>query len=265
MSAGGKPGVWVMLTMPWLCDGAPCSISRDQREDAAGRLRLGALPHQRDQEIDLAIGLVERPALAQEAVEQRGGAAAGRRHVDMRVGAVADHRARVAHHLRRHVGVVVEAGDDRDPIADESADAAQQFALAVLVMLGHHRAVQVEIDAVDRGLRGEVVEDGAGDPLIGRALDIGGGRRRAPAQRQQVVAFRAQRLDRAGDRDVVAVDGVDQLGAADKAGPRIGPREIVPGRALRRKGVGLVLKPADRDPRHPSPLPPQCAATQPRV
>src|SRR5712691_7958002 len=64
---------------------------------------------------------------------------------------------------------------------------------------------------------------------------------------------RPQGLDRAGNRDVVALDGIDQLGPADKAGPRIGPLEIGPGGALRCERVGLVLEPADRDPRHPMP------------
>ena len=36
----------------------------DQLEDAFGRLHQGALPDQRDQEIELPIGLVERPAVA---------------------------------------------------------------------------------------------------------------------------------------------------------------------------------------------------------
>jgi hypothetical protein len=119
-------------------------------------------------------------------------------------------------------------------------------------MLGDHRAMQVEIDAVERHMRGEVVEDITGDLLIGVALDIRGGRRRAPAERQQLMAERLQRLDRAGDRQVEPLDRIDQLGPAHKAGPGVGPLEIGPARASRRKGVGLVLKPADRDPRHPT-------------
>src|SRR6266496_5426608 len=90
----------------------------------------------------------------------------------------------------------------------------------------------------------------AGDSLIGLALDVRGGRRRAPAQRQQLMPPRPQGLDRAGNRDVVPGDGVDQLGPTDKGRPGIGPLEIGPGGALRRKRVGLVLKPADCDPRH---------------
>ena len=43
----------------------------DQGEEAARRLGLGALEHQRDQKIDLSIGLIERPALAQQPIKQR--------------------------------------------------------------------------------------------------------------------------------------------------------------------------------------------------
>jgi hypothetical protein len=222
----------------------------DQRKDPFGRLGHRALPDQRNEKIDLAVGLVEWPPVLQQAVEQSGGAAAGRRHVDMRIGAVADHRAGVAYHLRRQIGVVVEAGHDRDPVTDQGADAAQQFALAVLVMLGDHRTMQVEIDAVERLSRGEIFEHRAGDLLVGVALDIGGRRRRAPARRHQLVPQFLQCLNRAGDRDVEALDRVDQLGPANKARPGVGPLEIGPGGALRRKGVGLMLKPADRNPRH---------------
>src|SRR5262249_60188312 len=96
----------------------------------------------------------------------------------------------------------------------------------------------------------EVFEHRARDLLVGVAVDIGGRRRRAPAQRHELVPELLQSLYRARNRDVEALDGVDQFGAADKARPCIGALEIGPGGALRRKGVRLVLKPADRNPRH---------------
>jgi hypothetical protein len=195
MSAGGNPGVWVTLTIPWLCEppGAPLlspprsMSSISAKMPLAGSIRVHCHTSGIRKSI-LAVRLVERPAVLQQAVEQLGGAAAGRRHVDMRIGAVADHRTCVAHHLRGQVGVVVEAGDDRHPVPDQRADAAQQLAFAILVMLGDHRAMQVEIDAVERPSRREVVENAASDLLVSLALDIGGRRRRAPAQWHQVVA-----------------------------------------------------------------------------
>ena len=100
---------------------------------------------------------MQGPALGDEPQQQLRGTAAGGRHIDMRVGAVADHRTGVPHHLRGQVGVVVEAGDDRQLLPDLRPDAAQQLALAVFVVLGHHRAVQVQIDAVDRPLRRQIL------------------------------------------------------------------------------------------------------------
>src|SRR5215469_15167328 len=64
----------------------------------------------------------------------------------------------------------------------------------------------------------------------------------------------AQRLDRTGDRDVIARHRVEQRRPPHIAGPGIGAREILPGRALRRESIGLVLETADRDARHSTDL-----------
>ena len=53
-------------------------------------------------------------------------------------------------HRLRHVGVEVQAGDDGDLGPDDLAHARQQVAFAVVEMFGDHRAMQVEIDAVER-------------------------------------------------------------------------------------------------------------------
>jgi hypothetical protein len=66
----------------------------DQLEDTLGRFHQRALPHQRDQEIELAVGLVERPAILQQPIEKPGGATASSGRIDVRIGAVADHRRR---------------------------------------------------------------------------------------------------------------------------------------------------------------------------
>ena len=118
-----------------------------QIEDRLGRLDEGALPDQRDQEIELAVGAIDRPLLLEQPVEQLDRALAGHRHVDVRIGAIADQRRRQLRHLGRQVGVIVEARHDRQLVADDAADAAQQLAFAVLGVLRDHRAMQVEIDA----------------------------------------------------------------------------------------------------------------------
>ena len=53
------------------------------------------------------------------------------------------------HHRARDVRVQVEARHDRHARADDAAHAREDLAFAVVEMLGDHRAVQVEVDAVD--------------------------------------------------------------------------------------------------------------------
>ncbi len=71
----------------------------------------------------------------------------------MRIGAIRNQRVAVLHHRLRHVGVQIEAGDDRNAISHLLADARQELALAVVEMLGHHRAMEVEVNPVDRAGR----------------------------------------------------------------------------------------------------------------
>ena len=78
------------------------------------------------------------------------GGAAGVGHVDMRIGAIGDQRVGMLNHFGRHVGVQIEAGHQRHLLADHLAHAAQDFAFAVVEMFGHHRAMQIEIDGIER-------------------------------------------------------------------------------------------------------------------
>ena len=64
--------------------------------------------------------------------------------IDMRVGAHGDEGVGVAGHELGDVAVQVERGDDGDVGAHRSPKAAEQFAFAILVRLGDHRAVQMQ-------------------------------------------------------------------------------------------------------------------------
>ena len=75
--------------------------------------------------------------------------AAGVGHVDVGVGAVSDQCIRMLDHFGRHIGVQIEADDQRQILAYHLAHARQRFAFAVVEMFGHHRAVQIEIDGID--------------------------------------------------------------------------------------------------------------------
>ena len=119
-------------------------------ERAAG-LDGGALPGQRDQEVDSPPRLAQALA-GKQALDQGQAAGTCGREVDVRVGAVGDQGVAVRDHGLGQVGVQVEGGDDRDR-SDLVAHPAQKFSLAVVQMLGDHGAVQVEEQGVKRAGR----------------------------------------------------------------------------------------------------------------
>ena len=82
----------------------------------------------------------------------RGALSAGS-HVHVRIGAIGNESVAMRDHRLRHVGMQVEAGDNGNARAHQAAHARQKLAFAVVEVLGHHRAVQVEIDSVDRTRR----------------------------------------------------------------------------------------------------------------
>src|SRR5262249_37341082 len=71
-----------------------------------------------------------------------------------------------------------------------------------------------------------------------------------PGKRHDVMAELGQALDRARDRHVEALHTRNHLRPTQEGRPGVGPYELLPGRLLRRKRIGLVLKAADGDTRH---------------
>jgi hypothetical protein len=108
------------------------------------------LRRQPGQEIERTHRLGKRPARSDRAFEQLRGTRARGGHVDVRIGAIGDETVRVFQHRARDIRMQVEARDDRHARTDDSADTREDLAFAVVEMLGDHRAMQVEIDAVDR-------------------------------------------------------------------------------------------------------------------
>ena len=130
------------------------------------------------------------------------GGAAGVGHVDMRIGAVGDQRIGVFDHLRRDIGMQVEADHQRQILADHLAHARENFAFAVVEMLGDHGAVQVEIDRIEPARRLDAVDQDLGDALVGI---FGHMRRRAGGsedRRYQLPAIGFGRLDEACEPDI---------------------------------------------------------------
>src|SRR6476659_2484358 len=92
----------------------------------------------------------------------------------------------------------VEAGDQRQLLADHLAHAGENFTFAVVEMLGNHRAMQVEVDGVELSRRRDAVDHYPDDALIGILCDM---RRRARATgdcRYQFPAFCVGGLDETG-------------------------------------------------------------------
>ncbi len=85
--------------------------------------------------------------------QQIGATRAGVGAVDVRVGAVGAHRAGMLQHAPRDVGMQVQAGDQRHRRPDHCAQPLQQLAFGIVHVLGHCRAVQVEVDASKPPLR----------------------------------------------------------------------------------------------------------------
>ena len=131
----------------------------------------------------------------------------------------------------------------------------KQLAFAVLGVLRHHGAVQVEVDGVERAELREVLVEQRPHLLVGILGDVGSRRRRRPGERHDLVAELGQALHGAGDRDVEAFDAGDHLRPAQQRRPGVGAHELLPGRLLRREGIGLVLKATHSDSRHEAFLP----------
>ena len=180
-------------------------------------------------------------------MEPEGGAPPGLGHVDMRIGAVDLQKIGVAHHLRRHVGVEVETDRDGQALAQQVAQAAQQLALPVLMAFGDHRPVQVQIDAVQVARCPQVLQQHPGDGLKSLVRDMGGGRRRTPAERQDFMPQLLQRLQRSGDRQVDPGHARRKFISPEQTRPALGFQEMTERRLGGRKGVGFVLKAADGD------------------
>ena len=132
------------------------------------RLHQRALAGERHQKIHLPKRLGPARLAAHQAQQQPHRLGAGIAHIHMRIGAKRHQRIAQRHHLRRHIGMRVEARGDGRIGADHGAHPAQQFALGIREIITDHGAMQVEIDAIQRASLQRMREFGqhnAGDPL----------------------------------------------------------------------------------------------------
>jgi hypothetical protein len=144
----------------------------------------------------------------------------------------------------------VEARHHRNVCTDCCAHATEDLAFAIVVLFGHHRAVQIEVDAVHRPGRLKARDYLAHDSLEGIARDVRRRARRRPRRADQPMTERAQRFDRALRGDVGALHRGEDRVAELHAGPAAArlERRVIGKR--RRESVGLVLEAADRNACH---------------
>ncbi len=121
-------------------------------------------------------------------------------------------------HRRRDVRVKVEARDERYVAADRGADAGEDFALAVIEMLGDHRAVKIEIDGIEGARGGNVFQHHRHDALEGVFRDMGRRRRRTPDERHERMRAGGG-VEETGDGHVHAGEGGDKPLAPLQRGP----------------------------------------------
>ena len=155
----------------------------------------------------------------------------------------------MADHFRRDIGVIVEADHDRRLVADHRPDAPQQLALAVLELLGHHRAMQVEIDAFDRQRLRQARDQLAGDHFIS-ARSNGAPRCRARPQQRidfmiAVVAGHETRR-----RSPLLLELRQHRLIAQQIGPVRRRGEILVIRRIGHEAIGFMHEPGDGDARH---------------
>jgi len=168
--------------------------------NAPRRLDERALIVQGNEEGQLAQRAPGRTAALEKQGEslRREGARLG--PVDTGIGPISDDAVGVLDHLGRDVRVVVEADRDRHTPTDRRPNAPQQLAFAVLEGLRHHRAVEVEIDAVDRhGLR-QAPDELARDALEGIRRDSPACAAARPQERRDRVPV-ADRIEKTGQRE----------------------------------------------------------------
>ena len=188
--------------------------------------------------------------LARERAHQGAAGATGRvGHVDMRIGAVAGDDGRALDHGVGHLRVKIERHRDRH-VGRDLADAIEEFAFAVVIVLGHHGAVQRQQHGVAALL--DLVDDCRRHLLVGGLGHQTRGMRRCRHRHGEFGACLA------GDFDESAERGVGALGFRDGRRPAqgAGAGERFDRSRQRRERIGLVHHHRDCKFLRQFPLPP---------
>ena len=212
-------------------------LAHHRLERAAGGVAVLARQHHRQGAERLRR---PRPAV-QDPGEDARAEGAGLDVIDVRLRVVEDHRVGQVDHAPGDVGVAVDRGHDRQVRADQLADRRVQAAGAVVVSLGHHRAVRDQQQAVELARLADGAEQFVLQAVVGGIVQRPArGGREGEEQRHGRLAQLAQ-----GARHLVP--------AASERVEDLAPAQVEPGaepfqgRAGRREGVRLLDHPADAD------------------
>jgi hypothetical protein len=218
--------------------------------DRTGRLDHGAARVDRDQERDAACGKRLARAAREAPFHQLRGQPAGRLGIDVRIGAVGRHRIGQIEHLLRHVGMQVEAGDDRQARPDQRAQPRQQLTLCIVDVFGHRGAMEVEVDGVQSRpgqCAARRLDDGAHDAFEGLARHLGRGRGAGPAGGQKLPAACPRLGDEAARRQAGAGEALQHRRPFRIGGEAVAALKGGPVGTCRSEGVGFVLEAGDQD------------------
>ena len=151
----------------------------------------------------------------QHAHQRAAGATGGVGHVDMRIGAIARDDGGALDHGVGHLGVEIERHRDRH-VGRDPADAIEQLAFAVVIVLGDHGAVQGQQHGVAALL--DLLDDGRRHLLVGGLGHQTRGMGRGRHRHGEFSAGLARDFDEAAQGSVGAFGFLDGARTAQGAG-----------------------------------------------
>jgi hypothetical protein len=160
----------------------------------------------------------------------------------MRIGTIADQTVAVVDHQRSGIGMQIETDHDRHIRAERGTDAVDQLTFAVLVMLRHHRPVQIQIDRIERLTLVQPAQDDLGHVLERLDGDVGRRHAGAPGDRQQLMTQFLRFLNKTTGADIHPGENLQHILTLGQTGKTLGAQEIFPVRFDRGEGVGFMQK-----------------------
>jgi hypothetical protein len=87
--------------------------------------------------------------LFEQALQQYGSAFPCLSHVHVRIRPIRYQSVGIGQHALGYIGVEIQAGDNRHRRADHPTQPREQFSFAVVEVLTHHGAVEIQVNPVE--------------------------------------------------------------------------------------------------------------------